>query len=89
MSHCVIFQYMLVLSVLATVHRLMIGAYSNHYRALPSHIAQVLRAHGIHDTQPDGELLANIRLEEPDIWKEMIDDMVGETPLQHRAGSGQ
>ena len=50
----------------------MRSAYTAYYNGLPSQVAHVLRLNGIHSEQPDGELLANIRNEEPLIWQDIV-----------------
>lgn len=68
---------------------IMISAYTSYYRKLPHHIFSVLQKHGFTELHPDGELLLLVRLEEPDLWDQLIQEMQDslELPGRHMAST--
>ena len=51
------------------------NAYTTYYDKLPHHVQMSLQQHGIFNIEADGELLLNIRLEEPELWTDIIEDV--------------
>ena len=51
------------------------NAYTTFYDKLPHHVQVSFQQHGIFNIEADGEVLLNIRLEEPELWTDIIEDV--------------